>query len=123
MCSVISIIFPSNTINTFFVIISLTVKLYNCNVLGVVGMEDVFVKMSPKGQLVVPLEIRDDEGFKPGDRFVSFPVKNGILFKKVRMPSADKEFKELLKNIEDRFKRTGIVKGVIEDAIKWARKK
>ena len=44
-------------------------------------MESDYVKMSPKGQLVVPQEIRIDEGFAPGDRFVPFPVKGGILFK------------------------------------------
>ena len=37
--------------------------------------ETELVKMSEKGQLVVPLEIRKMEHFKKGDRFVPFPVK------------------------------------------------
>jgi AbrB family looped-hinge helix DNA binding protein len=44
------------------------------------------VKMSPKGQLVVPQEIRAQEGLNPGDRFVPFLVEEGILFKKVNLP-------------------------------------
>ena len=48
-------------------------------------MDTELVKMSPKGQLVVPQNIRELERFKPGDRFISFPIKEGILFKKVKI--------------------------------------
>ncbi len=58
----------------------------------VVKMETDLVKMSPKGQLVVPQDIRMKESFTAGDRFVPFPVKGGILFKKVEIPDVKAEF-------------------------------
>ena len=38
-------------------------------------MEEELVKMSSKGQLVVPGSIRKKEKFKPTDRFVAIDVK------------------------------------------------
>ena len=55
-------------------------------------MEANLVKMSPKGQLVVSQDIRKKEGFSPGDRFVPFLVKGGVLFKKVEIPDVKAEF-------------------------------
>ena len=67
-------------------------------------METDLVKMSPKGQLVVPQEIRLEEGFATGDRFVPFPVKGGILFKKVEIPDVKAEFHKLSLEIEKQLK-------------------
>ena len=58
-------------------------------------MMEELVKMSPKGQLVVPKEIREKEKFKPSDRFMPFEVKGGILFKKVKIPDVKAEFESL----------------------------
>ena len=55
-------------------------------------MEEDLVKMSPKGQLVVPREIRAKEDFKPSDRFVAFGVKGGVLFKRVDIPNVKTKF-------------------------------
>ena len=71
-------------------------------------METEFVKMSPKGQLVVPQEIREEESFKAGDRFIAFSVKEGVLFKRVEMPNAKVEFEKLSKEIEAQFKKQKI---------------
>ena len=70
-------------------------------------METELVKMSPKGQLVVPQDIREKEGFTAGDRFVPFPVKNGILFKKVKIPDVKAEFEKVRKDIEKHLKERG----------------
>ncbi len=86
-------------------------------------METDLVKMSPKGQLVVPQEIRMEEGFIAGDRFVPFPVKGGILFKKVEIPDIKAEFKKLSLEIEKQFKKEKVTSQNIEEAVKWARQK
>ncbi len=86
-------------------------------------MEDAFVKMSPKGQLVVPQEIRKEEDFEPGDRFVAFPLSEGVLFKKVAMPEVKLEFKKLAKEIEARFKKNKVSGKDVAEAVAWARKK
>jgi len=85
-------------------------------------MEEI-VKMSPKGQLVVPQEIRHKEGFTPGDRFIPFQVKGGILFKKIKMPNVKVEFEKLSLEIEKQFKKQNITFNDVNEAVKWARKK
>jgi len=86
-------------------------------------MNTDLVKMSPKGQLVVPQDIRVDEGFTPGDRFIPFPVKGGILFKKVEMPDVKAEFQKLSKEIEKQFKKQKVTPEDVDEAVKWARQK
>src|SRR3989338_6793448 len=68
-------------------------------------MEEELVKMSPKGQLVVPQDIRLRENFKPSDRFVAFGVKDGVLFKKIDMPNVKAEFESLSKEIAKQFRK------------------
>ena len=86
-------------------------------------MMEELVKMSPKGQLVVPKEIREKEKFKPSDRFMAFDVKGGILFKKVKIPDVKAESESLARDIEKQFKEKGVKKKDVEEAIGWARKK
>lgn len=85
-------------------------------------METELVKMSPKGQLVVPEDIRDKEGFEVGDRFMSFPIKGGVLFKKIKIPDKKAEFERLSKEITKQFNREKVNKEDVKEAIKWARK-
>lgn len=86
-------------------------------------METDLVKMSPKGQLVVPQDIRIEEGFAAGDRFVPFPVKGGILFKKVEMPDVKAEFQKLSREIEKQFKKQKVSPEDVGEAVKWARRR
>ena len=81
------------------------------------------MKMSPKGQLVVPQDIREKEGFTAGDRFVPFPVKNGILFKKVKIPDVKAEFEKVRKDIEKHLKERGVAHSDVDEAVAWARRK
>ena len=81
------------------------------------------VKMSPKGQLVVPQMIREEQKFRPSDRFLPFAVKGGVLFKKVKMPNVKAEFVSLAKDIEKQFRKQGIIEKDVDEAITWARKK
>jgi len=85
-------------------------------------METDIVKMSPKGQLVVPQFIREKEGFIPGDRFISILVEGGILFKKVDFENLKKDFERFSKKVEKQFKRNNVTAKDVEEAVKWARK-
>jgi bifunctional DNA-binding transcriptional regulator/antitoxin component of YhaV-PrlF toxin-antitoxin module len=82
-----------------------------------------FVKMSSKGQLVVPQEVREMANLMPGERFVAFPVEEGVLFKKVNIPQVKVDFNILTKEIEQQFKRNKVSRKDVKEAIKWARKK
>ena len=86
-------------------------------------MKEEMVKMSPKGQLVVPREIRLKEKFKPSDRFVAFEVRGGVLFKKVNIPEVRAEFEALSKEIARQFKEKGIKESDVGEAVRWARKR
>ena len=86
-------------------------------------METDLVKMSPKGQLVVPQDIRIEEGFAAGDRFVPFAVKGGILFKKVELPNLNAKFQKLSQEIEKQFKKQKVTSQDLSEAITWARRK
>lgn len=86
-------------------------------------MEGELVKMSPKGQLVVPKEIRLNERFKPTDRFVAFGVRGGVLFKKVDIPTVKAEFESLSREIVEQFKARKVKEKDVAEAIKWARRK
>ena len=81
------------------------------------------VKMSVKGQLVVPQDIRELSGLFPGERFVAFPVKEGVLFKKVDIPKVKIDFKSLSKEIGGQLRKNNIKKSEVGEAIKWARKR
>ena len=86
-------------------------------------MKEELVKMSPKGQLVVPREIRMKEKFQPSDRFVAFEVKGGVLFKKVSIPDMRPEFESLSKEIAKKFKENKVKESDVEEAVRWARRK
>ena len=86
-------------------------------------MKEELVKMSPKGQLVVPKEIRTKQKFKPTDRFVAFSVKGGVLFKRVNIPDVNAEFESLSRDIAKQVKKRKIKKKDIDEAIRWARRR
>jgi bifunctional DNA-binding transcriptional regulator/antitoxin component of YhaV-PrlF toxin-antitoxin module len=81
------------------------------------------VKMSDKGQLVVPQDIRESQSLIPGERFVAFPVQDGVLFKKVELPKVKLDFESLAKEIEAQFKKNKVKQKDLTEAVKWARKK
>ena len=84
--------------------------------------QDELVKMSEKGQLVVPQKIREKEGFRTSDRFVAIDVKDGVLFKRVEIPEVKIEFEALSRDIASHFKRHKIKRSDVAEAVKWARK-
>lgn len=85
--------------------------------------ETELVKMSPKGQLVVPQEIREKEDFEAGDRFIPIPIKEGIIFKKIKIPNVRMEFEKLSKEIEAQFGKKSVSPKDVSEAVKWARKR
>ena len=81
------------------------------------------VKMSEKGQLVVPQDIREQSKLNPGERFVAFPIQDGVLFKKIEIPKVKLDFKSLSKEIESQFKKNKVKEIDVKEAVKWARKR
>ena len=88
-----------------------------------IELAEELVKMSGKGQLVVPRRIRENEGFKSTDRFVAIEVRDGVLFKRVDIPSVKIEFESLSRDIQSHLKKHEVKQEDIAEAIKWARKR
>ena len=87
-----------------------------------IEVAEELVKMSEKGQLVVPRRIREKEGFRSSDRFVAIEVKDGVLFKRVEIPEVKIEFESLSRDIQSHLKKRKVKQEDVGEAIKWARK-
>lgn len=78
--------------------------------------------MSSRGQVVIPLDIREQLGLKEGEKFVVVVgEEDTVILKKVTMPSF-KNFDKLLQKTQQFAKEKGITKADVESAIKRARK-
>jgi bifunctional DNA-binding transcriptional regulator/antitoxin component of YhaV-PrlF toxin-antitoxin module len=78
-----------------------------------------FVRMSEKGQLVVPQEIRKSLKLNPGEIFAALPIGDSVLFKKVEMPEIKIDFEKLAKEAQKQFKKSKVRKNDVREAIKW----
>lgn len=81
------------------------------------------VKMSIKGQLVVPDSIRKAESFEPGDRFIPLAVEDGVLFKKVDIPELKAGFQKLSLGLRTHLRKEKVSSKRVDEAVKWARQK
>lgn len=86
-------------------------------------MEEELVKMSEKGQLVVPQKIRREEAFRSSDRFVAIGIKGGVLFKRINLPKIKINFTELSKEIETHLKERKVEQTEVAKVVRWAREK
>jgi len=77
--------------------------------------------MSSRGQVVIPLDIREQLGLKEGEKFVVLGENDTIILKKVTMTSF-KNFDKLLQKTQQFAKERGITKADVKVAINKARK-
>jgi AbrB family looped-hinge helix DNA binding protein len=77
-------------------------------------------KMSSKGQVVIPENIRKQLNLKPGAQFVVVGEKDVVILKNIASPSLD-EFDDLITEARKKGKQAGIKKSDIGDAILEAR--
>lgn len=85
-------------------------------------MAEEIVKMSSKGQLVVPKSIREQEGFEDSDRFIAVPVEDGVVFKKIDI-DVKKEYEELTEEMRNRMEEKGLSEDEVEEAVEWAKER
>lgn len=81
------------------------------------------VKMSKKGQIVVPKSIREALGLSPEDRFVAYGKDDYVVFKKIDFPELRREFRNLVRATTKIANGGGITEGDIEKEITAYRKK
>lgn len=79
-------------------------------------------KMSSKGQVVIPENIRKQLNLKAGAQFVVVGEKDVVILKNIAPPSLD-EFDDLITEVRKKGKEAGIKKSDIGDAIAAVRRK
>ncbi len=79
-------------------------------------------KLSSKGQIVIPEDIRNDMGLHAGDQFLVLAEKDVVILKTIAPPDMD-AYRDLVKQARKSAKASGLTKDGLENAIKDARKK
>jgi AbrB family looped-hinge helix DNA binding protein len=73
-------------------------------------------RMSSKGQVVIPENIRKQLNLKAGTQFIVVGEKDVVILKNIAPPSLD-EFGDLIAEARKKGKQAGIKKSDIRDAI------
>jgi AbrB family looped-hinge helix DNA binding protein len=79
-------------------------------------------KLSSKGQVVIPEEVRNDLGLNEGDQFVVIGQGDAVILKVITPPRLE-EFHELLSQARAEVKKAGIKKADLKSAIAKARRR
>ena len=79
-------------------------------------------KMSSKGQVVIPEDIRKRLNLQAGAQFVVVGEKDVVILKSITPPSIE-EFDSLIADARKKGKQAGLKKADIEDAINKVRGK
>ncbi len=79
-------------------------------------------KMSSKGQVVIPEDIRNRLNLKPGSRFIVVGDKDTVILKTILPPAMD-EFDDLIADARKKAKEVGLTQSDIVSVIKEVRSK
>ena len=101
----------------------ITESIINKNNLTSLTMD--ITKMTSKGQVVIPQEIREKEGLKEGEKLLVFDIDGTIILKRVsgleKAKSRDK-FEENLRSMQETAKKYKITQKDVENEIAAYRK-
>lgn len=78
-------------------------------------------KLSSKGQVVIPEEIRNNLGLKEGDRFIVIGRGDAVILKTITPPGVD-EFEGLLSRARAEARKARIKKSDVRAAISKVRR-
>ena len=79
-------------------------------------------KMSSKGQVVIPEDIRKEMGLRTGTQFLVVGGRDVVILKEITPPSRA-DFDDLIAKARRQARRTGIKRSDIKSAIRVARKR
>lgn len=85
-------------------------------------MEVELVRISEKGQIVIPSSLRKDMGIKKSDQFLIFGENGTVILKKIEKPAMQKTFDEIAKPLQKAAKEAKLTKQDLTKAIKEVRK-
>lgn len=84
--------------------------------------EPATTRMSTKGQVVIPEEIRNRLGLKPGSRFVVVGQGDVVLLKTISAPSME-QFDDLVSEARRSARRAGMKRSDVRAAVNRVRDK
>lgn len=79
-------------------------------------------KLSSRGQVVIPEEIRNRLGLKPGARFVVLGEGDVVILKVIHTPDMA-EFDELVDRARKAAREAGLTEADVEEAIRESRRR
>jgi AbrB family looped-hinge helix DNA binding protein len=78
-------------------------------------------RLSTKGQVVIPAEIRDRLGLEPGAQFVVVGDADTVILRRVTLPSAG-EYRGLLERARRAARRAGLKPSEVDQVISRVRR-
>lgn len=85
-------------------------------------MEIGITKISKKGQIVIPAEIRRDLNIRASDKFMVFGKKDTILMKKIGKPEIEEGFEEMADAMHKAVAKSDFTRKDLETLIGETRK-
>jgi len=87
-------------------------------------MEIEITKMTSRGQVVIPQDIREKEGFEEGEKFVVVDINGTILLKRVKNLTTKTldDFEKSFKSLWETAKASGVTENDVEKEIEEHRK-
>lgn len=79
-------------------------------------------RLSSRGQVVIPEEIRNDLGLKEGDQFIVIGQGDAVILKAITPPKLQ-EFEQLLALARSTARKAGIKKSDVRTAISKVRRR
>jgi antitoxin PrlF len=81
-------------------------------------------RLSSKGQIVIPKELRILLGFKEGELFAMYGEGDTLVLKKLEVPSKD-EFEDILNqgaeiSKKKKIKKKDVLKSILENRNEWS---
>ncbi len=83
-------------------------------------MDFEIATIGERGQVVIPLSLRDDMSIHKGDKFMVLQRGDMLVLKKLRAPS-EEDFERMLKKAHAHARKHGLTEDDLRDAIKKSR--
>ena len=85
-------------------------------------LETAIIRVSSKGQVVIPAELRRILGISEGDELYVFGKDDALVLKKIEKDDLEREFEDIVRPIRERARELGITRKDLENEIKAHRR-
>ena len=79
-------------------------------------------KLSSKGQIVIPEEVRKELGLEPGAQFVVMGEGDVVILKKIETPNR-REFLALARKVRGQARKAGMKRSDVKKAVRASRRR